>query len=58
MTSPFAQFVAPTGAVDPTMVIYTDPATGQVWTVPEGHRIWTEIYEPWLAAGNTPLPPA
>lgn len=31
--------------------------TGQIWYVPEGHRIWTDIYEPWLATGNTPLGP-
>lgn len=49
----FKQYTDPlTGVVNPGMVIYTDP-DGQVWTVPENHRIWTDIYLPWLAAGNT-----
>ncbi|MBP0714803.1 hypothetical protein ABXK61_15965 [Burkholderia sola] len=52
----FKQYLNPfTGQVDPDVILYTDP-DGVVWTVPRGHRIWTEIYEPWLAAGNTPLP--
>jgi hypothetical protein len=46
-----------TGAVDTMAILYTDP-NGLVWTVPQGHRIWIEIYEPWLAAGNTPAPAA
>ncbi|WP_186275790.1 hypothetical protein [Burkholderia gladioli] len=41
------------GQVRQDMIIYTDES-GQVWYVPIGHRIWREIYEPWLAAGNTP----
>lgn len=44
-----------TGAPQAGVIKYTDPQ-GQVWTVPEGHRIWIEVYEPWLAAGNTPSP--
>jgi hypothetical protein len=46
-----------TGSLDTIAILYTDP-NGVVWTVPQGHRIWIEIYEPWLAAGNTPQPPA
>lgn len=30
---------------------------GQIWSVPDIHRFWIEKYEPWLAAGNTPLAP-
>ncbi len=41
------------GTPDPSAIEYTDE-NGGVWFVPEGHRIWTEIYLPWLAAGNTP----
>ena len=44
-----------TGAVAVGMIQYTDEQ-GFVYCVPEGHRIWNEIYEPWLAAGNTPTP--
>ncbi len=42
-----------TGAILQNTIKYTDPA-GRVWCVPDGHRIWIEVYEPWLAAGNTP----
>jgi hypothetical protein len=41
----------------PDMIKYTDP-DGTITFVPINHRIWVEIYEPWLAAGNTPLPAA
>ncbi len=43
------------GATRNDIVQYTDE-DGFVWSVPQGHRIWLEIYEPWLAAGNAPLP--
>lgn len=51
----FKQLKDMLGAVMANMIEYTDE-NGQVWTVPQGHRIWTEIYQPWLAAGNTPTP--
>ncbi|CAJ2907567.1 Uncharacterised protein [Burkholderia pseudomallei] len=41
--------------IDPDTIEYTDE-NGIVWTVPSMHRFWIEIYEPWLAAGNAPLP--
>jgi len=56
--TPFQQVLDVFGVPRTDAIAYTDPATGDVWTVPEGHRIWLEIYEPWLAAGNTPLPAA
>lgn len=37
-------------------ILYTD-ADGVVWTVPQGHRFW-DLYEQWLAQGNTPLQPS
>jgi hypothetical protein len=54
----FKQIMDMAGNIVSTHIKYTDPATGQVWDIPEGHRLWVELYEPWLAAGNTPTPPA
>ena len=45
-----------TGVVSDNKIILYIDHNDQIWTVPRGHRIWTEIYEPWLAAGNSPLP--
>lgn len=45
--------------VDPDYILYTD-MDGQLWTVPLNVGNWmdTDLYQPWLAAGNKPLPPA
>ncbi|WP_175683829.1 hypothetical protein [Burkholderia cenocepacia] len=51
----FRQVKDMAGNVRTDAVQYTDES-GVVWFVPEDHRFWTEIYEPWLAAGNTPSP--
>lgn len=51
----FAKVKDISGNVRTDAIQYTDE-NGEVWFVPENHRIWTEIYEPWLAAGNTPSP--
>lgn len=45
-----------TGQVSTFCVLYTDE-NGSVWTVPQGHRFW-DLYQEWLATGNTPLPAA
>ncbi|WP_233866598.1 hypothetical protein [Paraburkholderia adhaesiva] len=45
-----------TGDINPDAIQYTEPQTGIVWSfVPRGHRFF-DLYERWLAAGNTPLP--
>lgn len=53
----FQQLKDMAGSIRTDAIQYTDE-NGTVWFVPEGHRIWIEVYEPWLAAGNTPMPPA
>lgn len=53
-TIQFKQVPSPNGGSQQDIIAYIDE-NGVVWTVPKGHRIWLEIYEPWLAAGNTPL---
>jgi hypothetical protein len=47
-----------TGDISTKQILYTDPY-GTVWTVPlgVGHR-FEQIYDDWLAAGNTPSQPA
>lgn len=53
----FKLYINPfTNEIDPNTILYKDDG-GVVWTVPNTHRFWTETYEPWLAAGNTPLAP-
>lgn len=37
-------------------ILYTDD-NGVLWDVPKEHRFW-QIYQDWLAKGNTPLPAA
>ncbi len=44
------------GEIRSDVILYRDE-DNVVWTVPAGHRKWVRIYEPWLAAGNTPLGP-
>jgi hypothetical protein len=44
------------GEVDPDAILYRD-TVGTIWNVRRGLYMWNEIYEPWLAAGNTPLGP-
>lgn len=53
----FQQVKLLNGSIDPDIIKYTDP-NGQVWMVARDTWQWRDIYEPWLAAGNTPLPPA
>lgn len=55
MVIQFKQVRAMSGAVDPNAIQYTDE-NGHAWWVPQGHRIWDDIYQPWLAQGNAPLP--
>lgn len=51
----FRQFRDPfTGEIRDDVVLYTDD-DGNEWTVPVGHRFW-DLYQQWLAEGNTPLP--
>lgn len=47
-----------TGQQSTTSILYTDEQ-GTVWTVPlgTGHR-FEQVYDDWVAAGNTPLPAA
>ena len=52
----FKQYRNPfSGEIDPTRMWYTD-TDGNLWNIIEGSWQWNEIYLPWLAAGNTPLP--
>lgn len=55
-TIQFQQLKDMFGAVRTDAIQYTDE-NGTVWFVPDTHRFWIEIYQPWLAAGNTPLAP-
>lgn len=44
----FSTYVDPvTGEENPNIVVFTDE-NGYVWHVPKDHRIWKEVYEPWL----------
>lgn len=45
--------------LDQDNILYDDP-DGNSWVVPLncGHWIERDVYQPWLAAGNLPLPPA
>ena len=45
-----------TGEINPDMIAYTEPDSGMVWSAPRGHRFF-DLYERWVAAGNTALPP-
>ena len=54
-TIQFKQLKDLNGIVCTDVIEYTDEQ-GIVWSVPQTHRFWTDIYEPWLAAGNTPSP--
>lgn len=54
-TIQFRQIPAANGVPQQDIIMYIDE-NGVTWTVPRGHRIWLEVYEPWLAAGNTPQP--
>jgi hypothetical protein len=58
MSISFKQVRAIGGAVSTTTTLYTDEQ-GVMWFVPlgTGHR-FEEIYNEWLAAGNTPESPA
>ncbi|AAQ63341.1 hypothetical protein Nazgul41 [Burkholderia phage BcepNazgul] len=52
----FRQFKGSSPDVRDDVVQYRD-ADGAVWLVPKDSSVWIDIYEPWLAAGNTPLGP-
>jgi hypothetical protein len=45
----------PDGSISQDFILYEDES-GTQWTVPEGHRYW-DMYQDWLAQGNTPNPP-
>jgi hypothetical protein len=49
----FQQFKNSSGLIEYQAVLYTDE-NGATWTVPFGHRFW-DLYQDWLAQGNTPL---
>ena len=51
----FSQVKLPDGSIDSNYIFYVDD-NGEKWIVPADHRFWT-IYQDWIAAGNTPLPP-
>ena len=52
----FKYIKAPDNSIRDDAILYFD-ADGSETFVPRNHRIWIEIFEPWLAAGNTPLGP-
>lgn len=52
----FRQFKGSSPTIRDDVIEYRDE-DGAVWLVSQGSRVWVEIYEPWLAAGNTPLAP-
>jgi hypothetical protein len=54
--SAFKELRSPiTGEINPDAIQYTEP-NGTLWNfVPRGHRYF-ELYERWLAAGNTAVP--
>jgi hypothetical protein len=52
----FYKVAARNGGIRTDLILYKDD-NGVKWNVPSVHRIWREIYLPWLAAGNTPKEP-
>jgi hypothetical protein len=55
MTAPYKQLRNPlTGEINPDFVLFTDPDTGAQTTMPVVGMWRSDIYQTWLAAGNTP----
>jgi hypothetical protein len=44
------------GNIREDLILYKDD-NGVKWNVPNVHRIWKDVYLPWVAAGNKPKEP-